>query len=175
MAVDQTFVLKDSGDRREFETGAVRDMSEGKGRYDLIPYNPLRRLAIIYEKGAQKYGVDNWKKGIPLSSFVDSGIRHLQKAAAGLVDEDHAAQAVWNIFAFMWTLEAIADGRVPASYDDRQDKIPEDTARTITVPMYTQQCDHAFSEENRYTDTCGVHITEYCHKCGCYRSRLSHL
>lgn len=31
--------LKDSGDRREFDTGAVRDMAEGKGRMDLIPWN----------------------------------------------------------------------------------------------------------------------------------------
>lgn len=29
--------LKDSGNRREFETGAVRDMAEGKGRCDLMP------------------------------------------------------------------------------------------------------------------------------------------
>lgn len=32
-------ILKDSGDRREFETGAVRDMAEGKGRMDLIPWD----------------------------------------------------------------------------------------------------------------------------------------
>lgn len=30
--------LKDSGNRREFESGAVRDMQEGKGRMDLIPW-----------------------------------------------------------------------------------------------------------------------------------------
>ena len=29
--------IKDSGTRREFETGAVRDMGEGKGRCDLLP------------------------------------------------------------------------------------------------------------------------------------------
>lgn len=29
--------LKDSGERREFETGAVRDVADGKGRCDLIP------------------------------------------------------------------------------------------------------------------------------------------
>ena len=29
--------IKDSGDRTEFETGAVRDMREGKGRCDLMP------------------------------------------------------------------------------------------------------------------------------------------
>ena len=30
-------VIKDSGNRRQFESGAVRDMQEGKGRCDLIP------------------------------------------------------------------------------------------------------------------------------------------
>lgn len=30
-------MIKDSGDRTEFETGAVRDMHEGKGRCDLLP------------------------------------------------------------------------------------------------------------------------------------------
>lgn len=30
--------LKDSGNRREFESGAVRDMEEGKGRMDLVPW-----------------------------------------------------------------------------------------------------------------------------------------
>lgn len=29
--------ILDSGDRREFESGAVRDMQEGKGRCDLLP------------------------------------------------------------------------------------------------------------------------------------------
>lgn len=30
-------MIKDSGERREFETGAVRDVQEGKGRCDLLP------------------------------------------------------------------------------------------------------------------------------------------
>lgn len=30
-------MILDSGNRREFETGAVRDMAEGKGRCDLMP------------------------------------------------------------------------------------------------------------------------------------------
>lgn len=36
--------IKDSGNRREFNTGAVRDMAEGKGRCDLIP------LDVVYDK-----------------------------------------------------------------------------------------------------------------------------
>ena len=30
--------IKDSGNRRKFESGAVRDIQEGKGRYDLYCY-----------------------------------------------------------------------------------------------------------------------------------------
>ena len=30
-------MIQDSGNRREFESGAVRDMAEGKGRCDLLP------------------------------------------------------------------------------------------------------------------------------------------
>jgi len=36
-AVIPTPSIKDSGDRTEFKTGAVRDMREGKGRCDLMP------------------------------------------------------------------------------------------------------------------------------------------
>ena len=42
--------IKDSGDRTEFETGAVRDMHEGKGRCDLLPLEEVCDL-INYSKG----------------------------------------------------------------------------------------------------------------------------
>lgn len=38
-------MIKDSGERREFETGAVRDMAEGKGRFDLAPLEALASLS----------------------------------------------------------------------------------------------------------------------------------
>ena len=37
-------MIKDSGDRTEFETGAVRDMHEGKGRCDLLPLDVIGEL-----------------------------------------------------------------------------------------------------------------------------------
>lgn len=36
--------LLDSGNRREFESGAMRDMAEGKGRCDLLPLGVLADL-----------------------------------------------------------------------------------------------------------------------------------
>lgn len=37
-------VIKDSGNRREFDSGAVRDMQEGKGRCDLMPLEVVSRI-----------------------------------------------------------------------------------------------------------------------------------
>jgi len=37
-------IIKDSGDRTEFATGAVRDMREGKGRCDLMPLEVVSKI-----------------------------------------------------------------------------------------------------------------------------------
>ena len=47
-------IIQDSGKRREFETGAVRDIAEGKGRCDLLPLDIIssiygdKILSLIY-------------------------------------------------------------------------------------------------------------------------------
>lgn len=56
----------------------------------------LRRLAVHFEKGADKYGENNWKKGIPTNSFHDSGLRHLAQYLSGETDEPHDISAIWN-------------------------------------------------------------------------------
>lgn len=90
-------MIKDSGERTEFETGAVRDLHEGKGDMLSLPYSALLRLSLHYENGAKKYGRFNYQKGIPLSSFLDSAMRHMAKYIAGWDDEDHLAAAAFNI------------------------------------------------------------------------------
>jgi hypothetical protein len=40
-------MIKDSGNRREFETGAVRDIQEGKGRCDLLPLDVIGRFFSV--------------------------------------------------------------------------------------------------------------------------------
>lgn len=42
--LDKTMHIKDSGDRTLFDTGAVRDMREGKGRCDLMPLEVAAKL-----------------------------------------------------------------------------------------------------------------------------------
>lgn len=95
-------ILKDSGNRREFETGAVRDMAEGKGRYDLLPWYGIREVALQCEYGAVKYGERNVDKGIPQKFLIDSAFRHLAKHTCGETDEDHLRAAGWNI---LWALQ----------------------------------------------------------------------
>jgi len=87
----------DSGTRREFGTGAVRDMAEGKGDFFSLPPSALLRVAKHYEGGAKKYGRNNYQKGIPISAFMDSALRHIFKYLDGQSDEDHLSAAAFNI------------------------------------------------------------------------------
>lgn len=143
--------IKDSGNRTEFVTGAVRDIQEGKGRCDLMPLGVIARYMINnhvfknlygfqmngdvlrlqmaldefwnnytewntraamllevakhFEEGAKKYGENNWQKGIPLHSYIDSAIRHYLKWIDGWKDERHDRAFCWNILCAIWTFE----------------------------------------------------------------------
>lgn len=112
------FVVKDSGERRHFPSGAQRDTGDRKGLFHLIPYYPLERLAKVFEAGSIKYGRSNWRKGMPCSVFADSAARHLLKLLDGWQDEDHAAQAMWNICAYIWTEHEAREGRLAAELLD---------------------------------------------------------
>lgn len=90
-----------TGEPQKFSSGAIRDTNEDKPRYDLVPPEPLRRLAEVYYRGGQLYGDSNWAQGIPCSRFLASAMRHIEAARSGKTDEDHWAQAVWNLMAIM--------------------------------------------------------------------------
>ena len=145
--------LKDSGERKIFETGAMRDISEGKGRCDLLPLDTIAyildpclqtriiltsineflktgeveklreaiyafcdqidwdlttmliELSIHYEDGARKYADNNWRKGMPVHCFIDSGLRHYFKWLRGDEDEPHDRAFIWNMVGAIWTME----------------------------------------------------------------------
>lgn len=145
-------MIKDSGSRTEFESGAVRDIQKGKGRCDLLPLNTLKHLyfyrndyaanvfgcladfvtsgrevnlklalegflsiskwdretmfleaSIHFEEGAEKYGENNWQKGLPAKCYINSAVRHFLKYLRGDDDERHDRAFVWNILCCMWT------------------------------------------------------------------------
>ena len=61
--------IKDSGTRREFETGAVRDIQEGKGRCDLLPLDAVSELyRSIYGESS-----DSWYVLNRIDWFVETG------------------------------------------------------------------------------------------------------
>ena len=113
-----TFALKDSGKRQEFNTGAVRDTQDDKGRYDLLPPHALRRVAQVFQRGAEKYAERNWEKGIPVSRYMDSALRHTFAALDRQEDEDHLGQAAWNILCAIQTQYWANNGTLPAGLDD---------------------------------------------------------
>ncbi len=181
--VAKKFAIKDSGERREFDTGANRDVDDGKPRFDLIPLTVLRqmflhplklenlevddeneydlkvrimqigfdwgetldynqlyqlmwiclrliqysenedtlldvdpdgydgftlisigaynRLAQLYGNGAKKYDPWNWTKGMPISVFHASLMRHIFKCLADEKDEDHLSAIFFNAAALV--------------------------------------------------------------------------
>ena len=57
--------------------------NNGKIRYDLIPDYPLEQMAKVMTKGAEKYDINNWKKGMPWSEVEASLLRHLYAYKSG--------------------------------------------------------------------------------------------
>ena len=149
--------LVDGGDRTNFDSGAMREIIDGKGRCDLLPlkqiayllgrdpkcnknaplilklidsyiyygktkdlytvlnvfinenyddpFTAMLELGKHYADGAKKYADRNWEKGLPLYSFIDSGLRHYFKFLRGDKDEPHDRAFMWNIFGAIWTQE----------------------------------------------------------------------
>lgn len=118
----------DSGARAEWSTGARRDTEEGKPRYDLISVHATKRIAELMARGAEKYGDRNWEKGIEISRFQSSGLRHFYQFLEGDDTEDHLAAVCFNVMAIMHTLNEIEKGTLPASLDDRKKNEPVEGA-----------------------------------------------
>lgn len=67
------------------------------------PQTMLLELSKHFAAGCEKYGENNWKKGIPVKSYINSGVRHYLKWLRGDKDEPHDRAFVWNIVCAIWT------------------------------------------------------------------------
>ena len=180
-------MIHDSGNRREFDTGAVRDTQRGKGRCDLLPldvvadvmedgiilgiyqYTQTRdedhivtaidtfigdgfdsyetqaelahwmlEVSIHFEQGASKYRERNWEAGIPLSCYVDSGVRHYLKYLRGDEDERHDRAFLWNMLCLVWT------ARHKPHMDNLSTKPSCDMSDVEMLRKYKQQSDELY-------------------------------
>jgi hypothetical protein len=113
---DDTFVVKDSGERKQFESGMVRDTVEGKIDYARVADGPmLKRWADHITKGAVKYpdtkpGVPNWTLAGGEEEYVrfkKSAFRHFMQWYNGDRDEDHGAATFFNINGAEFTREKL--------------------------------------------------------------------
>lgn len=134
------YVTKDSGERRDFETGSRRDADTGKPLIRRIPPIVRMRLGGVYRRGAEKYGdkndpIENWKKGQPLSELYESMHRHIAASEMGLEDEDHDAQALWNQCAIIWTKDQIRRGHLATSLADAFNAVVREYDGVEILPM----------------------------------------
>ena len=99
--VSTAFQIKDSGERMEFSSGMVRDVTEDKIDYSLALDGPMfKRYAIHLTNGAKKYNKRNWMKAAgqeEYERFRESALRHFLQWFFGDRDEDHAAAVLFNI------------------------------------------------------------------------------
>lgn len=89
----------------EFGNGAVREDKTGKGRFDLLPWCAIMRIAKHMEGSLKVYRPRNWEQGLPMHSVLDSALRHLAKYMDGQTDEDHLCAAATNLLMAMWLEE----------------------------------------------------------------------
>jgi hypothetical protein len=83
------------------ETGGQKGSKEE--RYDLIPTEPLRLLATLYGRGAQKYDDDNWRRGYDWKLSYAALQRHINQFWSGEdIDPEtqvpHVINAAWHCF-----------------------------------------------------------------------------
>ena len=99
----------------KFKSGAIRDSLDGKEDYvETVSFTALKRFAQYMTGKKSKYGVGNFKKGIDISSYEGSLMRHVQKYfenkyEQGIVEvnEDHLAAIVFNVFGIMHEEERV--------------------------------------------------------------------
>jgi hypothetical protein len=118
-----SFTIKDSGERREFAGGMVRDTSEGKVDWLNLRWGPLyRRIAEHLTKGRLKYpdpqpGVPNWTLAEGREEALrakQSAARHFEQWLRGDTDEDHAAAVAFNVNLFEFLREK--DPTIPPGF-----------------------------------------------------------
>lgn len=94
---------------REFKTGAIRDVDTSKPDFiETISWTAFRKFGEYMTSKKSKYGSGNFKKGIPIESYEQSLVRHLQKYLENKyeggqqeITEDHLSAMVFNIFGII--------------------------------------------------------------------------
>lgn len=96
-------------DVTKFATGAIRDSQEGKVDFvETISFTAHERFARYMTGKKARYGTGNFKKGIPITSYEQSLLRHVDKYFRNKYEhgqdepnEDHLAAIRFNVDGIM--------------------------------------------------------------------------
>lgn len=94
---------------RSFDTGAIRDLEDGKEDYiETISWTAFRRYAQYMTECKKRYSEGNFKKGIPEEAYRRSALRHISKylintQEGGSLEPhiDHISAAIFNLFGIL--------------------------------------------------------------------------
>jgi len=115
---DPSFYRRLLPEMATFATGAQRTPQEGRGRWDLIPFEAQLAYAQRLEYGVQSgYAPNNWEKGMPLSRILSSMRRHASQVNFDF-SEDHIGAVLFNAGAFVTIVSRIKEGKLPRELDD---------------------------------------------------------
>jgi len=82
---------------RKFKTGAQRDNNSNKPFVHNFKGYTRLRFGYHMTTGANKYGDQNWIKGMPIESYLESVDRHLAQYLNGDRNEDHLSAILFGI------------------------------------------------------------------------------
>lgn len=68
--------------QEEYKDLATRH-NEGKLKWSLVDFKSLEPMVRVLEFGAEKYEVDNWKKGLKVTEVCESLLRHVHALMRG--------------------------------------------------------------------------------------------
>lgn len=102
----------------KYKTGAIRDDRTGKPNYLAVSFTARHRYVQYMTEMAKKYGEGNWRKGIPISSYEESLLRHISQyfrnkyeGASDEAEKDHLSAAIFNIEGIMHAEEIVKQSK----------------------------------------------------------------
>lgn len=118
----------------------------GKPRFDLIPIKPLLAVADLFTRGAMKYGVRNWEKGMAFGRIFSAMMRHAVKWWAGekYDPEDgqhHLAAVIWGGLILM---------ELEETHPECDEREPQNKRFTDSSKMFAEQL---FEADEKKGDT----------------------
>ena len=86
---------------RVFDSGSKRDDDTDKPLVNHLTAYTRLRFGYLLRMGANKYGKNNWQKGQPTETALESLHRHLAKYELGDRNEDHLSAIIFNVQLIM--------------------------------------------------------------------------